>query len=351
LSADALVGATFAISPLAQLGFALNFGRMTAGVGQRREQGVIRDLLKRRDLQLLMAIRHETRSYVPGFMFAYRRPEGSLGAELHQVASTPKGVVARQMNKFLGDAHTGQRPVSAEVQRIMAVLKSGEDSFAQRIAWELRQLWSGLMSARWAVVRSLMEGDIRHRATSMVRHGLSVTLNSLHPAFSYGSGALCIRDERTRNVFESKRIVLHPSPLQSTWVLRDDPWGEDGTHLAYPVGTSSQSEFPAEEPPLAQPLGGVIGQARLLLLSDLESPRTTTELAERHYMSASTVSYHLLRLHRGGLLNRMREGSKVYYQRTPEADRLVARSGRGVMPGELGNADIEGALPPARAIG
>ncbi|MET8243199.1 helix-turn-helix domain-containing protein [Streptomyces sp. NPDC005202] len=76
----------------------------------------------------------------------------------------------------------------------------------------------------------------------------------------------------------------------------------------------------------------MIGQARLVLLTDLGSPRTTTELAERQHMSASTVSYHLLRLHRVGLLNRMREGSRVYYQRTSEADRLVTR-GRCAGPG------------------
>ncbi|GHD98281.1 hypothetical protein GCM10010339_04830 [Streptomyces alanosinicus] len=74
----------------------------------------------------------------------------------------------------------------------------------------------------------------------------------------------------------------------------------------------------------------MIGQARFLLLSDLGSPCTTTELARRHHMSASTVSYHLLRLHRVGLLHRTREGSKVYYQRTEQADRLVECHGHRV---------------------
>jgi DNA-binding transcriptional ArsR family regulator len=75
------------------------------------------------------------------------------------------------------------------------------------------------------------------------------------------------------------------------------------------------------------PLGEVIGQARLMLLRDLGRPRTTSELAERHRMSASTVSYHLLRLHRVGLLGRSREGSRVYYRRTPEAEGMLARHG------------------------
>ncbi|CAM5526443.1 hypothetical protein SALBM311S_07177 [Streptomyces alboniger] len=182
----------------------------------------------------------------------------------------------------------------------------------------------------------------------MAQRGLRVTLNSLHPSFSYDSGALNIQDDRSWNLVESRRIVLHPSPLVTTWMLRDDPWGESGTHLAYPVGnTVQQAAPPAEGSMVTDPLGQVIGEARQLLLADLGSPRTTTQLAERHHMSASTVSYHLLRLHRVGLLNRTREGSRVYYQRTPEADRLVARHDRAtVRPPHLSGGG--GAVPSPR---
>ncbi|WP_443059724.1 helix-turn-helix domain-containing protein [Streptomyces sp. NBC_00443] len=162
----------------------------------------------------------------------------------------------------------------------------------------------------------------------MAERGLAATLNSLHPGVSYESGTLHIQDASVRNVIETRRIVLHPSPLVSTWQLRHDPWGEDGTHLSYPVRPGPKGELRSDDPAEADSLGQVIGQARLLLLADLGSSRTTTELAERHHMSASTVSYHLTRMYRVGLLNRTREGSRVYYQRTPEADRLVTRRAR-----------------------
>ncbi|MFD9281916.1 ArsR/SmtB family transcription factor [Streptomyces mirabilis] len=338
------MGATFVVSPLAQMGFLLNFGRTSADGGQGKERAAIRETLMRRDLQLLMAFRHEMRGYVPGFLFANGRPPSSLEAELHQVASAPSGVVARQMDRFLKRAGVEERPSSVETKSIMAALESGERSFAQRVAWELGQFWTGFMVARWSAMRALMEGDIRHRATSMAERGLSVTLNSLHASLSYGSGALNIQDERSCRLFESKRIVLHPSPMQTTWALRHDPWSEGGTHLAYPIGTSRLRRDPTDGgPTTVDPLGRVIGQARLLLLLDLGGSRTTTELAERHHMTASTVSYHLMRLHRVGLLDRTREGSKVYYQRTPEADRLVARHGR-----RTGAGASEGAVPVPR---
>ncbi|MEV0484549.1 helix-turn-helix domain-containing protein [Streptomyces sp. NPDC050508] len=232
------------------------------------------------------------------------------------------------MNRFLHQARTGGRMVSAELRRIRAVLESGERIFAQRVAWELGEFWAGHMSARWDTARTLVEEDIRHRAASMAQRGLSATLNSLHPAITYRSGVLRIEDEYTFDVRESRGIVLHPSPMAPTWRLSVDPWGEDEIQLSYPVARGLP-KWPEGEPrAVPEPWGEVIGQARLLLLSDLGSSRTTTELAERHHLSASTVSYHLLRLHRVGLLNRTREGNKVYYQRTPEADRFVARRAR-----------------------
>jgi DNA-binding transcriptional ArsR family regulator len=305
----------------------LNFG-LTAVGGARWIERAAGEVLTHRDVELLTAMQREVRSYVPGFMFPSGDGSASAEDELQQVASTPSIVIARQMSTFVKSARAGGRSESAGFRRIVTALDRGERSFAQRIARELGHFWSVCLAARWHAMRLLIEGDIQHRAAAMARRGLGATLSSLHPALSYESGALRIEDERTWAVPESKKIVLHPSPLAKTWMLRDDPWGEDGIHLAYPVRPGLKGDLPtgnAGDHAEADPLGRVIGHARLLLLADLGSSRTTTELAERLHMSASTVSYHLLRLHRVGLLNRTREGSRVYYQRTSEADRLVAR--------------------------
>ncbi|MFG2827909.1 helix-turn-helix domain-containing protein [Streptomyces sp. NPDC048434] len=63
-----------------------------------------------------------------------------------------------------------------------------------------------------------------------------------------------------------------------------------------------------------------------MLLRSLDRPCTTTRLAAVHHLSPSTVSYHLTRLHRAGLLTRLGDGSNVRYQRTGEADRLLAHA-------------------------
>jgi DNA-binding transcriptional ArsR family regulator len=337
LGADALTDATFALSPLAQMVFLLGLGGTIAGTEQPRERPGVRETLFRKDLRLLAALRREIRGYAPGFLLPQREPHGALDGELHRLAATPDGEVARQVDRVLTLARAAQAAQPSEgVTTIAAALDAGEQSFVQRLASELETFWREFMAERWEGLRCRMEADIRHRGASMASRGLSATLNSLHPAVSYDSGVLHIRDERSRKVFEWSRMVLHPSPLASTWLLRDDPWGDGGTHLVYPVGTSGPSGgAPAAGPAAEGELGKVIGEARLLLLSDLGSSRTTTELAERHRMSASTVSYHLLRLHRVGLLNRVREGSRVYYQRTPEADRLVARRHRRTLTAQF----------------
>lgn len=339
LGADALTDATFALSPLAQMVFLLGLGGTVAGTEQPRERPGVREILFRKDLRLLAALRGEIRGYAPGFLLPQCESHGALDGELHQLATTPDGVVAQQLDRVLTLARAGQAGPSAGVTTIAAALDAGEQSFVQRLASELGHFWRGFMAERWEGLRCRMEADIRHRGASMASRGLSATLNSLHPAVSYDSGVLHIRDERSWKVFEGSRMVLHPSPLASTWLLRDDPWGDGGTHLVYPVGASGASGgAPAAGPAAEGELGKVIGEARLLLLSDLGSSRTTTELAERHRMSASTVSYHLLRLHRVGLLNRVREGSRVYYQRTPEADRLVARRYRHTLTTQFAGA-------------
>lgn len=59
-------------------------------------------------------------------------------------------------------------------------------------------------------------------------------------------------------------------------------------------------------------LGSVLGHSRSTLLAGLDLPRTTSQLANRHHLSPSTISYHLSHPLRAGLVTRAREGSRVY---------------------------------------
>ncbi|WP_220377944.1 ArsR/SmtB family transcription factor [Streptomyces inhibens] len=124
----------------------------------------------------------------------------------------------------------------------------------------------------------------------------------------------------------STDITLFPSALAHSWLVSVDPWQERGIYLIYPTRRPNGPDRSARgTDPL---LGSVIGHSRSALLADLDVPRTTTQLADRQHLGSSTVSYHLTHLLRAGLVTRVREGSRVYYQRTANADRLCVRSTR-----------------------
>ncbi|MGV4983244.1 ArsR/SmtB family transcription factor [Streptomyces sp. NRAIS4] len=55
----------------------------------------------------------------------------------------------------------------------------------------------------------------------------------------------------------------------------------------------------------------LLGVTRARLLSGLQIPRSTAELSERHFLAASTISYHLSILHRSGLVTRTRAQHRI----------------------------------------
>jgi DNA-binding transcriptional ArsR family regulator len=59
------------------------------------------------------------------------------------------------------------------------------------------------------------------------------------------------------------------------------------------------------------------------VLADLDVPRSTGELSDRHELAPATVSYHLGVLLRAGLVVRQRAGRTVRYHRTERGDGLV----------------------------
>ena len=61
-----------------------------------------------------------------------------------------------------------------------------------------------------------------------------------------------------------------------------------------------------------------------LLLTELESPASTTDLAQRTGISAAGVSQHLTALRDAGMVSAHRAGRSVLYARTAVAESLLA---------------------------
>jgi DNA-binding transcriptional ArsR family regulator len=93
--------------------------------------------------------------------------------------------------------------------------------------------------------------------------------------------------------------------------------------LAYPALPAAGSA----RADTAHPAPELLGATRARLLADLDHPRTTVELGDRHFLAASTVSYHLGILHRSGLVTRVRTGNRVLYQLSSRAAALLPAEG------------------------
>ncbi|WP_147264636.1 helix-turn-helix domain-containing protein [Streptomyces sp. NBRC 110611] len=331
MSTDTLAAIRFAVSPLMQAGAVLHPRRPRAASRTHLNGQQVDAALRERGLHLLSALRREIHGYAPDFLTP--GPGSDLApdvdVELHQVATTPSPIVARQMNRVLQSAALPKRTSASELPGVRDFLELGEQAFAQQAADELASFWQRRLAPMWPALSARAEADIDHRARIIARGGLHTALNSLHRDIAYDRGALRLENEQQLEVSGTTDVTLFPSTLAHSWLISVDPWHERGIHLVYPVRPHRPAHRPQGKDRTAEgtapSLGNVIGHSRSLVLTGLDVPRTTTQLAARHHLSPSTVSYHLSRLLRAGLVTRVRDGNRVYYQRTTDADRLCGR--------------------------
>ena len=116
-------------------------------------------------------------------------------------------------------------------------------------------------------------------------------------------------------------LVLMPSAFiwPTVAVIVDPPWQPT---IAYPAPGVELLWEPVNEPPAA--LERLLGSTRALVLAAIEHPLSTTAIARRHSLSASSVSSHLAALRDAGLAASTRRGHEVLYRRTPLGDRLLS---------------------------
>ncbi|HEY0539336.1 MAG TPA: winged helix-turn-helix domain-containing protein [Actinoallomurus sp.] len=70
-------------------------------------------------------------------------------------------------------------------------------------------------------------------------------------------------------------------------------------------------------------LAAVLGRSRTRLLTELEAPASTTQLAHRTGLSPAGVSQYLTALRDAGLVSVHRAGRSVLYARTAAAETLL----------------------------
>ncbi|WP_370949937.1 ArsR/SmtB family transcription factor [Amycolatopsis sp. cg5] len=275
--------------------------------------------LGHRDVALLVdLLPHSGDIYVPDLLIprpgAGIRRDELIEEQIGRIEATAQDEVESQVFTYT-EIHWS-RPLSATTRELV---ESGR--IQRRLANGLARFWRDALADGWPELSAAADRDIAHRAKSVISYGIGRTLGELHPEIGWAGDAITLAKPWDGELdLAGQELVLVPGVLGKPEVTAQvDVPGE--AVLYYParrIGAGRDRE-PGR---IAQ----VVGAARAALLADLETARSTAELARRIGYTAGTVSYHLSALHRAGLVSKARDGRHVLYQQTSQAAVLLAGS-------------------------
>jgi DNA-binding transcriptional ArsR family regulator len=274
---------------------------------------IFRRLRKESDLDVVLTL------LPPGYGADFVSPPPvslaqTLEADLATVRATPLAQARREIDLCLQ-----LRPASEAVARTLR-----RKDVVEKIADALEIAWAELMAADWLQLRAICERDIVHRAGQLGEHGWAAAMDGLHDRVRWRDGAIEVL--RMRGVgsvsLDGQGLLLIPSvflwPGIATFV--EEPWPKA---LIYPA-RGAAALWESRPDTGAGALADLLGRSRAHLLTALDAPASTTQLARSLGLATGAVGDHLTVLRRAGLLDRARSGRSVLYRRTPLGDALAA---------------------------
>lgn len=315
VDADTVARTRFSPSPAAE---SLSWLKLAAASGRHPVFGdpgpLARTSLAHPDVALLAdLLPRNGDSYAPDLLTPQPGADRGdlLDEQLARIEAVAQDVLETQV--FTYTRSHWSRPLRAATRRIA---ESGR--MPRRLANGLARFWRDTLADSWPDLRSIIDQDIADRATAMATHGVGRALGALHPDIAWAGDALTLGKSWDGEIDVTGRdLVLAPCVLsRSDVVIQVDTPGQ--FVLYYPaqrVGASRDRGSAG----IAQVVGGV----RAALLADLDTARSTAELASRIGYTPGTVSYHLSALHRARLVTKVRAGRYVLYQRTARAAGLL----------------------------
>ncbi|WP_225840247.1 helix-turn-helix transcriptional regulator [Streptomyces sp. NK08204] len=254
--------------------------------------------------------------YVPDFLNpAPAGPAPAPAAEWEAIQASPTDRVRQDLDHLA--RHRGS------LAPRLRTLHADPASFLPKVTQEIETYWDLALAPYWARIRAVLDADIFHRARTVAEHGAGHLFNDLHGSMSWHDNALNLV-RRKRNLPRESTgagLLLIPSAFTGPG-LRTRVRPPDPPQLAYPArGIGALWE--ARPATGASVLTPVLGRSRTLLLTELETPASTTELAHRTGLSPAGVSQHLTALRNAGLVSAHRAGRSVLYARTAAAETLL----------------------------
>ncbi|MGA5727296.1 DUF5937 family protein [Streptomyces seoulensis] len=185
----------------------------------------------------------------------------------------------------------------------------------RELADALEVAWRVLVEPEWPRLRALLEADVAFHSRRLAEAGLGTLLTELDTRLSWDGRTLTLPGGVYERQLGGRGLVLMPSVFCWPDVITgfDPPWQPT---LVYPArGVGGLWAEPGDRTPEA--LVRLLGRNRAAVLAALDDPASTTALAHRLDLAASSVSSHLTVLRESGLLTARRYGHQVLYERTP----------------------------------
>lgn len=205
----------------------------------------------------------------------------------------------------------------------LRMLHADPETRLAKLTNELETYWEVALAPYWARIETVLDADVFHRARTVAEHGAGHLFNDLHASLNWDADGL--RMARRKQPLARKTagagLLLIPSAFTGPG-LRTRTTPPDPPQIAYPargVGSLWQQRRTTQ----ADALAAVLGRSRTLLLTELETPASTTHLAHRTGLSPAGVSQYLTALRNAGLVSAHRVGRSVLYARTTAAETLL----------------------------
>ncbi|MEJ5946961.1 winged helix-turn-helix domain-containing protein [Pseudokineococcus basanitobsidens] len=246
--------------------------------------------------------------------------EARVTDELATVRATPRDVALADLAVAMAGA-----PLPVGVQ-----VPDPAGATADLLAW----VWEHTVAPDWPRRRRQLQADITARSAAMTSRGWAAALADLGPKIRWlGEGQLQINaGDRPPRDLTGARLFLVPITAPRGWVMWDQP---HAYALVYPAGGALAPTSPTTAPTALRDL---LGATRADLLTRLDTPASTSQLAAATGLALGTVAHHLRVLNAADLIHRRRAGRDVLYQHTDLGRRLSRTAEEASDPGPSGRA-------------
>jgi DNA-binding transcriptional ArsR family regulator len=260
----------------------------------------------------------DTTGYMPDFIAPPPlEPQPRFADELARLAATPLTVVRSEVGRRGG---RGDAAGAALARRA----RTDPGGLLAELTETVSVYWDRVFARYWKRLEAVLEGEILFRSRALALHGAAGLFADMAPGIAMRGESVAVEylgPDMTRRIGRSGLLLV---PSLFSWpdvlVTTDRPWR---TTLYYPARGVGALWSKTESVTGRDTLALVAGRTRARVLYAIETPVTTTEVAQRLRVTAGAVSQHLARLTRAGLAHRTRIGRRVFYAATARAQALL----------------------------